>query len=320
MATALRQVTDAAGRVPLIGDDDGGELFPIAGHAPDDVRPTLAWAASLLGPAGARDGPGAGGCAVADGGACERGDGARAIAQRRSTARNRSVLGVERLPRVAPQRVAPRLRRGRARVHERRARARRRARGHPQRGRPSSADRSRAPAPTRWIPGLRDRLRSSQLHNTVTVDGRSQSVPAGPFHWTRAARRARRARGAGRHVRPVPRGDRRVSRRCATSAWCSRPVRTPGLLPTASPELAVTVRRCTGTSIRSGPSRPTGTARGSCRHRGGLEARLAMPELAVDLFRGDATTGWGGSPRSTAGSCLRRRCAARRSGTRRSGW
>ena len=45
MATALRHVTDAAGRVPLIGDDDGGELFPIAGHAPDDVRPTLAWAA-----------------------------------------------------------------------------------------------------------------------------------------------------------------------------------------------------------------------------------------------------------------------------------
>ena len=48
MASALRCVTDAAGRVPLIGDDDGGELFPIAGHAPDDVRPTLAWAASLL--------------------------------------------------------------------------------------------------------------------------------------------------------------------------------------------------------------------------------------------------------------------------------
>ena len=48
MAAALRQMTDTAGHVPLIGDDDGGELFPIDRHAPDDVRPTLAWAAALL--------------------------------------------------------------------------------------------------------------------------------------------------------------------------------------------------------------------------------------------------------------------------------
>jgi hypothetical protein len=30
---------------------------------------------------------------------------------------------------------------------------------------------------------LRDQLRSSSNHNTVTIDGRSQSLPAGPFHW-----------------------------------------------------------------------------------------------------------------------------------------
>jgi uncharacterized heparinase superfamily protein len=36
-------------------------------------------------------------------------------------------------------------------------------------------------------PALRDRLRSSTLHNTLTLDGQSQSIPAGPFHWrTRA--------------------------------------------------------------------------------------------------------------------------------------
>ena len=36
-------------------------------------------------------------------------------------------------------------------------------------------------------PRLRDRMRSSRSHNTVTVDGRSQAIPAGPFHWrTRA--------------------------------------------------------------------------------------------------------------------------------------
>jgi hypothetical protein len=30
---------------------------------------------------------------------------------------------------------------------------------------------------------LRDRMRSSMSHNTVTIDGRSQSIPSGPFHW-----------------------------------------------------------------------------------------------------------------------------------------
>ncbi len=34
---------------------------------------------------------------------------------------------------------------------------------------------------------LRDRFRSTALHNTVTIDRLPQSVPAGPFHWTRAA-------------------------------------------------------------------------------------------------------------------------------------
>jgi hypothetical protein len=32
-------------------------------------------------------------------------------------------------------------------------------------------------------PRLRDRLRSSAAHNTLTLDGRSQSIPHGPFHW-----------------------------------------------------------------------------------------------------------------------------------------
>src|SRR4029453_8097427 len=37
-------------------------------------------------------------------------------------------------------------------------------------------------------PDVRDRLRSSAHHNTLTIDGRSQSEPAGPFHWRSTAR------------------------------------------------------------------------------------------------------------------------------------
>jgi hypothetical protein len=34
---------------------------------------------------------------------------------------------------------------------------------------------------------MRDRLRSSALHNTLTLDDRSQSIPCGPFHWSHVA-------------------------------------------------------------------------------------------------------------------------------------
>ena len=99
---ALRQVTDAGGRVPLIGDDDGGELFPIAGHVPDDVRPTLAWAAWLLGRQELAMGDGAGTCAVAHGGSCCSAGGVGTIAPRRIHSRGIGRPGVERVPRVAP--------------------------------------------------------------------------------------------------------------------------------------------------------------------------------------------------------------------------
>jgi hypothetical protein len=34
---------------------------------------------------------------------------------------------------------------------------------------------------------LRDRMRGSAMHNTVTIDGLSQSAPNGPFHWSHMA-------------------------------------------------------------------------------------------------------------------------------------
>src|SRR5438105_4423348 len=42
LAVAARLLADARGRIPHIGDDDGGALVPIAGRSADDVRDSLA--------------------------------------------------------------------------------------------------------------------------------------------------------------------------------------------------------------------------------------------------------------------------------------
>ena len=47
-AVYLRMITDDDGRRPAIGDDDGGQMFPICGRDPEDCRDTLAVAAVLL--------------------------------------------------------------------------------------------------------------------------------------------------------------------------------------------------------------------------------------------------------------------------------
>src|SRR5688572_23209022 len=48
LAEFTRMFADAAGRLPLIGDDDGGMLWPICGRACDDVRDSLSVAAAVL--------------------------------------------------------------------------------------------------------------------------------------------------------------------------------------------------------------------------------------------------------------------------------
>ena len=48
LADFTRVIADDEGRLPLIGDDDGGMLWPLAGRECNDVRDSLAVAAVAL--------------------------------------------------------------------------------------------------------------------------------------------------------------------------------------------------------------------------------------------------------------------------------
>jgi hypothetical protein len=289
MATALRDVTDLAGRVPLIGDDDGGELFPIAGHVPDDVRPTLAWAAAVLQRPDIAIGPPPEPAlwltAALDSAATSR-PGARARPPDRSVVLAASGYHVSR-------------RDGALLVFDAGAHGFMNA-GH------AHAD---ALAVTLTVgahrllvdpgtatytmdPALRDRLRSSQFHNTVTVDGRSQSVPAGPFHWAHAAQ--------SRVERAVI-GATADLFHATTDAYA--PVRHDRLVFATGAHTWVVADRITGRDRHDASAHwhvdpawavaPDGHGAWALTHRSGVEARLAMTDMTVDVFRGDQATGLG---------------------------
>jgi heparinase II/III-like protein len=171
-----RTMADSNGRLPHIGDDDGGMLWPFAGRACDDVRDSLAlagvalgrpelaawevpeevaWIAGpdvarfrhfgnkassrLLSAAGYFVSRGADGShAVLDAGAHGYRNGGHAHADALSL-----TLSID--------------------------------------GQPLLID----PGTSTYTMDkqLRDDMRSTASHNTVTLDGRSQSVPDGPFHW-----------------------------------------------------------------------------------------------------------------------------------------
>jgi hypothetical protein len=196
LACATRLLADDHGRLPHLGDDDGGALFPIAGRSPDDVRDSLAVAAALL---------------------------------------DRPDLQIGTAPEesfwlLADPRLAPRRRHAQAKAHNRGSGAltdtgyyvSRSPRGDHLvvdggahgylNGGHAHADALSLSLTVAGIPflvdpgtgaytvdaALRDRLRSSHMHNTLVIDGRSQSTVRGPFSWGRTANsRVRRWRTHG---------------------------------------------------------------------------------------------------------------------------
>ena len=166
----------ADGRLPLIGDDDGGMLWPIAGRACNDVRDSLALAATVL------DAP-----ELATGGPAEEvvwiaGPAAMPVSARprppgscllsasgyfvaRTTDGSHAVLD-----------VGPHGYRNGGHAHADALSLVLSVRGRPLLIDPGSSTYTMDSA-------LRDRMRGTAGHNTVTIDDRSQSMPAGPFHW-----------------------------------------------------------------------------------------------------------------------------------------
>ena len=176
-----RVMADDDGRLPLIGDDDGGMLWPIAGRPCVDVRDSLATAAVVLNrPALAPWGVPeetvwvAGPSAVQNAAPIAEGADTPIVSRAftdtgyvvmRDADGNHAVFdagahGFQNGGHAHADALAVTLTLGR---------------------RPLLID---AGTSTYTMdPVLRDRLRSSASHNTITIDGRSQSAAAGPFHW-----------------------------------------------------------------------------------------------------------------------------------------
>lgn len=190
IATAARILCDDTGRAPHLGDDDGGLLVPIAGRAVDDWRDSLAIAALLTGHHELRvEGP------------PEEAYWFLSHAAFASAWRSQASGRVP-SPAVAWHSAAlpdtgyyvSRAPSGEHLVVDG-------GRHGYQNGGHAHADALAVTMSVRGLPFLidpgtgcytidaatRDRFRSTALHNTLLLDGRAQSVPAGPFHWAQTA-------------------------------------------------------------------------------------------------------------------------------------
>jgi hypothetical protein len=177
----LRTICDVHGRRPFTGDDDGGQLFPICGRPPEDCTPTLAAAAVMLEEPALALGP----PVEETYWFCGR------------VPENRLAGEVAHWPSTilkATGYYVSRTSRGDHLIFDAGPH------GHMDGGHAHadalSVTLSVAGVPFLIDPGtatytmqreIRDRFRSTAMHNTVTVNGRAQSLPRGPFHWSSVA-------------------------------------------------------------------------------------------------------------------------------------
>jgi hypothetical protein len=180
-ANFLRTIVDERGIRPQFGDDDGGQLFPICGRDAADCRDTLATAAILLNePALLIDGVPeethwiCGSRAAA---------GTQSVAPRRTSAAlpssgyfvSRTASGDHLIFDAGPHGF---LNGGHA--HADALSCVLSVAGRPLLIDPGTATYT-------MDPEMRDRFRSTVMHNTLVLDGRPQCEPLGAFHWKTSA-------------------------------------------------------------------------------------------------------------------------------------
>jgi hypothetical protein len=187
LAYAARILADDEGRLPLIGDDDGGTLLPLTRRRPDDVRDSLAIAAAFTGRTDLLVG--------------EPPEELWWLAGHR-----RFAEGVTRVERAPKRTVTASTALAAAGYYVSRndagdhlivdggphgylngghAHADALSLTFTSRGRPLLIDTGTGGYTI--DARIRDRFRATDLHNTLTLDGRSQSRPRGPFHWAHVA-------------------------------------------------------------------------------------------------------------------------------------
>jgi hypothetical protein len=182
-AEFARAIADDRGRLPLIGDDDGGMLWPFAGRACDDIRDSMALAAVMLGRPD-----------FAPWGVPEEVfwiAGRTAFDQEPFIEAHRAdALPTASRALIDTGYVVLRDPTGSHLVFDVGVHGYMNG-GHAHAdalsltlgigGRPLLVD----PGTSTYTmkPEIRDRLRRTANHNTLTLDGRSSSLPSGPFHW-----------------------------------------------------------------------------------------------------------------------------------------
>ncbi|HXI31408.1 MAG TPA: alginate lyase family protein [Vicinamibacterales bacterium] len=184
LATAARLLADDRGRTPHFGDDDGGVMLPIAGRPVDDLRDSLAVAAAIVRRPDLQIGraPEEAYWLLSALPATRLDAGLSTVARVRSAALadtgyyvSRSAVGDHLVIDGGPHGFQ-----NGGHAHADALSLTLTVRGLPLLIDPGAGCYTADPA-------LRDRMRSTMLHNTLTLDDRPQSVPRGPFHWSHVA-------------------------------------------------------------------------------------------------------------------------------------
>jgi hypothetical protein len=293
LGAAARLLADDNGRVPHIGDDDAGALMPLTGRDPDDLRASLAVAAALVGRPDLQIG------GTPEDALWLLGPSAilpsaipSAISHQPSAIPSGSLPDtgyyVSRSPAGDHLLVdgGPHGYQNGGHAHADALSLTFAVRGVPLLIDPGTACYTTDPA-------MRDRMRSTALHNTLTLDGRSQSLPNGPFHWSHVANgqvhRWRTAEGFdyfdGSHdgYRPIEH-RRRVLAMHGDLVVVADFVGGPGAHAAAvhwhfDPRWTMTTRARGAVFTRAGD--------------GGDRVGLSVPHGVVDGFSGDVQTGLG---------------------------